>query len=115
MNERNRQSFYILEWACSQGVRFKYSVIFNLLTLFRMGFFRATHGWGLPLPKIRHTYLTMMKLDTVIPYLRNIQKMYKSRDTFLDSCRHQYFFHWKSANFVTSRNTLIDWILIHNF
>ena len=50
-------------------------------------------GWGLdPLPKIRHTYPTMMKFGTVIPYLNKIQKMYKSRDTFLDSCRHQYFF-----------------------
>ena len=38
------------------------------------------------LPKIRHTYPTMMKLGTVIPYLRKIQKMYKSRDTFLEFC-----------------------------
>ena len=45
-----------------------------------------------PLPKIRHAYPTMMKLDTVIPCLRKIQKMYKSRDTFRDSCRHQHFF-----------------------
>ena len=39
-----------------------------------------------PLPKIRHTYPTVMKLGTVITYLRNIQKMYKSRDTFIDFC-----------------------------
>ena len=32
-------------------------------------------------PKICHTYLTMMKLGTVIPYLKKIQKIYKSRDT----------------------------------
>ena len=93
MNERNRQSFYILEWACSKEVRFKYSVIFHLLTLFRMGFFRAALGWGAaPLPNICHTYPTMMKLGTVISYLRKIQKMYKSGDTFLASCRHQHFF-----------------------
>ena len=39
------------------------------VTLFRMGFFGAVHGWGpkkTPLPKICHTYPTMMKLDTVI-------------------------------------------------
>ena len=30
-----------------------------------------------PLPKIRHTYPTLMKLGTVIPSLRKIQKMYK--------------------------------------
>ena len=61
-----------------------------------MGFFGAAHGsegaFGAPLPKICHTYPTIMKLGTVIPYLRKIQKMYKSRDTFLDSCRHQRFF-----------------------
>ena len=46
----------------------------NLLTLFRMGIFGAAHGWGegggvkwTPLPKICHTYPTMMKLGTVIP------------------------------------------------
>ena len=60
----------------------------NWLTLFRMGFFRAAHGWG---AKIRHTYSTMMKLGTVIPYLRKIQKIYKSRDTSLEFCWHQYF------------------------
>ena len=60
------------------------------LTLFRMGFFGAARGWGggflAPLPKIRHTNPTMMKFGTVIPYLRKIQKMYKSRDTSLEFC-----------------------------
>ena len=45
-----------------------------------------------PLRKIRHTNPTMMKLGTVIPYLRKIQKMYKSRDTPLGFCWHQHFF-----------------------
>ena len=61
-----------------------------ILTQFRMGFFGAAHGWGgaflAPLSKIRHTYPTMMKLGAVIPYLRKIQKMYKSRDTSLEFC-----------------------------
>ena len=57
-----------------------------LLTLFRMGFFGAGHGWGGTLPKICHTYPTMMKLGTVIPYLRKIKKIYKSRDTSLEFC-----------------------------
>ena len=61
-----------------------------------MGFFGAAHGWGrpfwTPLPKICHTYPTIMKLGTVIPYLRKIQKMYKSRDTSLEFCWHQHFF-----------------------
>ena len=40
------------------------------LTLFRMGCFRAAQGW----PKIYHTYPTMMKLGTVIPYLKKTKK-----------------------------------------
>ena len=67
-----------------------------------------------PLPKIRHTYPKMMKPDTVIPYLRKIQKIYKSRDipwVLLTSA----FLHRKSANFATSRNTHIDRNLIDNF
>ena len=47
---------------------------------------------ALPLPKIRHTYLTMMKLGTVIPYLKKIQKMYESRNTPSKFCWHQQFF-----------------------
>ena len=57
------------------------------LTLFRMGIFRAAHGWGAkrpPLPKISHTYPTMMKLGTVIPYPKKIKKIYESCDTPLE-------------------------------
>ena len=52
------------------------------LKLFRMGLFEAVHGWGQkgPLPEICHTYHTMMKLGTVIPYLNKIKKTYKSYD-----------------------------------
>ena len=61
-----------------------------------MGFLGASHGWGGPkkpsLLKICHTYPTMMKLGTVIPYLKKIQKKYESRDTSLDFCWHQQFF-----------------------
>ena len=32
-----------------------------------------------PLPKICHTYPKMMKLATVIPYLKKIQKIYESQ------------------------------------
>ena len=50
-----------------------------------MGIFGAAHGWaGLKrprLPKICHTYPTMMKLGKVIPCLKKIQKIYESRDT----------------------------------
>ena len=53
-------------------------------------------GWGggkkVSLPKIYHTYPTMMKLGTLIPYLKKIQKIYKSRDTALEFWWHQHFF-----------------------
>ena len=56
-----------------------------------MGFFGAAHGWGLgprraPLPKICHTFPTVMKRGTVIPYPKKIEKMYESRDTPLEFC-----------------------------
>ena len=57
-----------------------------------MGFFGAAHGWGgggkktSPLPKIYHTYPTMMKIGTVVPYPKKIQKIYESRDIPLDFC-----------------------------
>ena len=47
---------------------------------------RTGGGFLAPLPKIRHTYPTMMKLGTVIPYLKKIQKMYKSRDKSFEFC-----------------------------
>ena len=34
----------------------------------------------------------MMKLGTIIPYLENIQKIYKSHDTLLELCWNQHFF-----------------------
>ena len=62
-------------------------------------------GWAFPglltdggwtkkasLPKICHTYPTMMKPSTVIPYLKKIQKIYQSRDTPPEFCWHQHFF-----------------------
>ena len=41
---------------------------------------------GPPLPKICHTYSTMIKLGTDIPYLKKIQKIYESRDTLRKFC-----------------------------
>ena len=67
-------------------------VITWTLTLFKMEFFRAAHGWGgegqkgPPLHKICNTYPTVMKLGTVIPYPKKIQKLYESRDTPLEFC-----------------------------
>ena len=49
---------------------------------------RAQNG---PLHKICYTYSSMVKLGTVIPYLKEIQKIYKSRDTPLEFSWHQHF------------------------
>ena len=67
-----------------------------VLTLFGMGFLRAARRGGRgakrPLfPKICHSYPTIMKLGTVIPYLKKIQKLYESRDTPLEFCWHKHF------------------------
>ena len=55
-----------------------------------MDFFGDAHGWEgrqeSPLPKICHTYPTMMKLGTVMPDLKKLQKLYESRDTPLEFC-----------------------------
>ena len=99
------------EWFVEEDKIF-YFLIYTL-TLFRVGFFRAAHAWGggggkkAPHTKTCHTYPTMMKLGTVIPCLKKIQKLYNSRDTA--------FFHWKSATFAISRNTDTDCIFILNF
>ena len=37
-----------------------------------------------PPPKICHTYPVMMKFGTVIPYLKKVQKIYKSWETPLE-------------------------------
>ena len=57
------------------------------LTLFRDGAFRGCSwmkGQKCPLLKICHRCPTMMKLGTVILYLKKIQKIHKSRDTTLE-------------------------------
>ena len=55
-----------------------------------MDLFGATHGWERaqkgPLPKNCHTHVAIIKLGTVIPYLKKIQKIYESCDTLLEFC-----------------------------
>ena len=52
-----------------------------------MALFGAAHGWGRKKathPKIYHTNPIMMKLGTVIPYPKKIQKIYEPRDTLFE-------------------------------
>ena len=44
------------------------------------------------LPKICHTYPTIMELGTLLPCLNKIQKIYESCDTPPDFVLHQHFF-----------------------
>ena len=43
-------------------------------------------GKKAPLPEICRTYPAIMKLGTVIPYVKKTQKIYESRDTPLKFC-----------------------------
>ena len=61
------------------------------LTLFRMYIFSAAHRWeGAKRPRSLKsaTHPTMIKLSTVIPHLKKIQKIYESRDTLPALCWH---------------------------
>ena len=89
-------------WPWIVAIAKTFSLVLPLLlslTLFRIDFFGAAHGWGggergflAPLSKICQSYPTMMKFGTVIPYLRKIRKIYNSRYTSLEFCWHQHFF-----------------------
>ena len=57
-----------------------------------------------PLPKICHTNPTIMNIGTVIPYLKKIQKICKSRDII-----------WKHMNPLSSADISIDSLEISKF
>ena len=58
----------------------------SALTLLQIGLFGAAPKRPPSLYKICHAYPTMMKLSTVMPYLKEIQKIYESRDSLLEFC-----------------------------
>ena len=58
----------------------------SALTVSQMGLFGAAPERPASFYKIRHVYPTMMKLSTVMPYLKKIQKIYESRDSLLEFC-----------------------------
>ena len=50
-----------------------------------MGLFGGPRGW-VAIAKICRTYPDVIKLETVIPYLKKIQNIYKSGNTSLEFC-----------------------------
>ena len=86
------------------------------LTLLRISFFGAAHVWEGkmdPLPKICHTYPTMTKFGSIIPYLNKIKKIYKSH---LLSLLTSAFFHGKSAALLYQEIQIqIDVIISNSF
>ena len=111
-----------------------------IINLFRMGIFGAAHGWGRaksPPPSSLKSVTQILQWWNlaIIPYLKKIQKIYESRDTRKVMKKKKIgkkkkqkliikknnnipwvqltsaFFHQKSANFVISKNTDIDFIL----
>ena len=67
------------------------------LTLFRMSLFGAvlTDEGGARKPKICHTYPTMMKVGTVIPYLKKIQESKKHINiNYIDHLYRNHINHW---------------------
>ena len=61
-----------------------------------MGFFGAAH-----------TYPTMMKLGTIVPYPKKIQKIYESRDTTFEFCCHQHFIAGNQQIFLYQKISLL--------
>ena len=82
---------YIYVYVCMYVYIYIYE--FNYFNPIQDGVFGASHGFSPP-PKICHRYPTIIKLGTVIPYLKKMQNIYKSRDTPFEFCWHQLFYTW---------------------
>ena len=67
-------------------------------------------GRKAPLPKICHTYPKMVKLSTVIPYLKKIQKIYESCDT-LHKTQIKIAFWYIISNFFNVSESLTIFLI----
>ena len=74
------------------SVLLSFKIIFHLICIYQ----NLLNSWmgakKYLLLKVCHTYPAMMKLGTVIPYLKKIQKIYKPCDTPFEFCWHQHLF-----------------------
>ena len=67
-----------------------------------------------PIPKFCHTYLRMTKLDTVIPYLKKIQKIYLNHVTHFLSSTDISIFSSEISYICYLKNAGIGWTLTFN-
>ena len=119
----NKFSELLLAFTCARAIGNLWIIWLNvnLLTLFRWVFSGSTHGYGgggqakrrLTL-KICHTYPTKMKLGTVIPCLKKIQKYIINVTQPLSSADINIF-SLETSKFCNTRNIDIDCFLIYNF
>ena len=111
---RNRIILFERKWHLTRNL-----ATMSPLTLFRMSFFGAAHGWGAgkKVPPPLHLPHTSYNDETWHSYIlpkedpKNIWITWHTPWVLLTSA----FFHRKSANFAISRNTDIDCILIQDF
>ena len=97
----------ILPYAGEKGWSISFLLVQNFhitLNLSRISLFGAAHGWGgpkSPLPKLCHTYPTMINLVTVIPYLKrtaslpspiSIFSLEISKFCYIRKCRYKLHF-----------------------
>ena len=80
-----------MELGKTKKIRFKQGILSQNLQYFNRiqdGPFRGCSRMAneTPFPKNCFIYPTMMKLGTFMPYLKEIRKIYESRDTSLEVC-----------------------------
>ena len=66
-------------------------LLFRVLTLFRMNYSGAAHRWEgggqiCPHSSYNPSHVSLLKLGTAVPYLKNIHKIYKPCDTLHEFC-----------------------------
>ena len=76
---------------------------------------KGTWGQKGPLSKICHKYFAMMKLDTVVSYLKKIQKIYKSRYKLLRVINSISNFSPEIGKFYYIKKYRHDCLLLGNF
>ena len=86
------------------------------LTLFRMDFFRAAHGWRYDCAKFHHCRICVKSVTNILQWwnLAQLYLTYRRSKNYMNHMAHPLssaaisIFYQKSTNFAISRNTDID-------